>query len=1245
MQLRCPECRSSIDVPEFVGGDGYVCAQCGTKINLEVDPLKSTTAGDLAETGVHGRAPELHGAFHREFGKFRIVREVGRGGFGTVYKAVNTELESIVALKIPRSAALVSEAERREFLREARKAASLDHPNIVPVYDAGEISGIPFIVGKFVEGKTLADYKEVRQLTWRQCAELVAALADALHSAHEQGLVHRDVKPQNIMVDRDERPLLMDFGLAKDFQREITMTSAGHIKGTPAYMSPEQAEGDSSRIDRRTDIYSLGVVLYELLTDELPFRGTPQKVIDQIRANEPRQLRSLNGRIPPDLETICQKAMEKEPKRRYRTAAALGEDLRAWLEHRPITARPIGRIGRMLRWCRRNRVVAASIATIATILLGATVVSYGMYRQTARALARERQERTLKQEALDRETNERIAKQDALDKSRERLSSILVEKAQLSSTDDLMTSTLWVAQALEVDQGHPDRELMGRLRMQAVLDRCPHLERLLPHEFELNHAALSTDGRYVLTACQDSLRAWDLSSGNSKPMRVWQGTEVSHVEFGPGDQFVAMACGDGMLRVSEFPAGERQWTLGHEEPSGPARALKQIRFRPFQEGAPDRLNVLTIGADRKIRIWSVFDGQQVQLFESTETIPAAAFDSSGKYLAMSGADNKLELVELNPDATEVLSTKTLSHSAAVKSFAFSPDGATIAAACADGAVRLWPVREHDRPTKTQLYDHQEVSALTFSRDGRWLATAGGGGDVTISWAKADPSAAALALTPHVKLNQRVTALAFDDDGEYLAAVCDDNRVRVWQLAEAQGALSLQPVTSPIIHPREIKSVGFVSTEDSVVVLTASRDGFTRLWRLPEEHRSRTLPASSQVQNVAWSSDGKRFVAASKDRDHAAMVCELEADGDIAEVWTLDFYGESRIAGDILHTGNVHHADLSQDGSLVVTGCMDKKAIVWDVRTQRAVAGPFEHGDIVNAVAFDATTRFVVTAREMQPEGSAVVWEVDTGRRVLEQGGMIRQATFHPIEPVLAVAAEKTVHLWDATTGQPLPNSLVHEEWLGSFAFSPDGSRLVACCNDGSAQIWDWRNNRRTGQPLQHGSGSLWASFNDAGARIVTVSNNSTTQAWMARVWDASNGKAVSPFVPHTSRVDAAALSPDGRVACTATSEGNVYVWDAKTGDPVAPTRHFQDPLIDVRFLPATYELAAISRRGAVRRFPLPLADASPQRLRAHAELLTGQRFNDAGGFTALTHDQMRERYRVRLRDHSKVAVTRASLSD
>jgi serine/threonine protein kinase/Tfp pilus assembly protein PilF len=307
-----------------------------------------------------------------DFGDFELLEEIGRGGQGVVYRAHQKSLNRTVALKVIGLGPWATEAHLKRFRREAEAAANLNHPFIVPIHEVGEREGFCYFTMNFIEGGQLDEVLKHTPLSIRQAAELIAKVAGTVHYAHEHGILHRDVKPGNILLDKNGEPHLADFGLARLVEAESTVTGTLEVLGTPSYMAPEQAAGDTAKVSKATDVYGLGAVLYQLLTGNPPFAGgTTYETIKLLLDTEPRQPRVLNRKIDRELSTICLKCLEKDPKRRYSSALALAEDLEHWLKHEPIQAKPSGFFTHSRKWVRRNPSTAVFVTLL--VALGASL--------------------------------------------------------------------------------------------------------------------------------------------------------------------------------------------------------------------------------------------------------------------------------------------------------------------------------------------------------------------------------------------------------------------------------------------------------------------------------------------------------------------------------------------------------------------------------------------------------------------------------------------------------------------------------------------------------------------------------------------------------------------------------------------------------------------------------------------------------------------------------------------------------
>ncbi|MEO1498016.1 MAG: serine/threonine-protein kinase [Planctomycetota bacterium] len=485
LHLRCPHCDGGVAVVAEESLDAITCGTCGSVFGL---------------VGADGEESDTP----RSVGRFLLREKLGQGGFGAVWRAYDPELDRDVAVKLPRRGTL-SRPEIEFFFREARAAAQLAHPNIVPVYEVGRDGDAVYIVSELVPGDSLQAKLKQAKPGPRQTARLLATIADALHAAHERGVVHRDLKPGNVMLSSQDtdgaegpawgEPRLMDFGLAKRASGEITMTVEGQVLGTPAYMSPEQAGGETEWTDRRTDVYSLGVMLFEMLTGELPFRGPASSQIEQRRTDDPPSPKRLAPHTPADLATVCLKCMERTPGRRYPTAGAVADELRRWLAHEPIVARPLSPWGRAARWARRRPASAIALTLAAVLAIAgpiAAVVLASQRSQLADRLAERNEYVRRGEQAIDRLTveNERLLRGEVGRQPR-RLADLLPPKRRAMVEAYLTQQSDWVSAVTSGGASAEDRLALALLLM-ATDDLARGAPLLLAVEREL-HEQVATD--------------------------------------------------------------------------------------------------------------------------------------------------------------------------------------------------------------------------------------------------------------------------------------------------------------------------------------------------------------------------------------------------------------------------------------------------------------------------------------------------------------------------------------------------------------------------------------------------------------------------------------------------------------------------------------------------------------------------------------------------------------------------------
>jgi tRNA A-37 threonylcarbamoyl transferase component Bud32 len=551
MHVNCPHCNNPIEIVNVTPWQEIACPSCGSSFRLE----------ERANTDVGSSAGHT-------IGRFQVQETLGQGAFGTVYKARDPELDRAVAIKVPRAGNLAGPQELDRFLREARSVAQLRHPSIVSVHEVGQQGGLPYLVSDFVKGVTLADLLSARRFSFRESAELVAAVADALQYAHDRGVVHRDVKPSNIMIGDDGKPCVMDFGLAKREAGEITMTVEGQVLGTPAYMPPEQARGEGHAVNARADIYSLGVVLYQLLTGELPFRGTQRMLLHQVMHDDPRPPRRLNDTIPRDLEAIVLRCMEKEPVRRYATAADVAADLGRWLRDEAVVAQPPSTFYLLRKQVRRHRVPLTVAAVVVLVIVSVVAAAFWQINDAlGRATEAKGQALTNQRTA---ETKEQEAK-DSLAKEQKALADLGAQLSVLARSyydrgdsefrkGNVVDSLNWTLRAYDMAPADDPRRPSYR---EALAAQARALGSPLQHGGSA--IAFSPDGRAVLAGGSDgTARLRDAATGQTlgeplgKPLRDSDGESdgVLAVAFSPDGRAVLTGGSDGTARLWDSATGK-----------------------------------------------------------------------------------------------------------------------------------------------------------------------------------------------------------------------------------------------------------------------------------------------------------------------------------------------------------------------------------------------------------------------------------------------------------------------------------------------------------------------------------------------------------------------------------------------------------------------------------------------------------------------------------------------------------------
>ena len=1089
--VSCPECGKAYQLPEESLGRKATCKSCGNAFRVQTGADAPQSIRSVAEA-VSGSKSRISSSdtLPAQIGRFQILDKLGAGAFGTVYKAYDPVLEREVAVKVPNPGLLSSERDKQRYLREPKAAGQLHHPNIVPVFEASLDGDNIFIVSAFIKGRTLEKAIEEKRPDLRRAATLVMKLARALQYAHENGIVHRDVKPANIMLDAKGEPLLMDFGLARiqESAEKLTMNEA--VLGTPAYMSPEQASHNNENVGPASDQYSLGVILFEMLCGQRPFSGPAAIVMSLVIKQEPPAPRSFNPKLPRDLETICLKAMAKEPKKRFADCQEFADDLERWLQDEPITARRTTIVERGIRWSRRNPLVAALTSSVGALLfLVAIVSSFAAVR-----LDQERQRADLKadeaqhQAELSKEKEAQVAKERDRTKEESHRAHQNYYFAQMSLARNDWDSSDLGNLMKRLEQTKP--EMTGGFdfrgfewaywnrRANRELFRLPKYPRTF-----YERVKFSPDGTQILTISRQYenntvlsvLTAWD--SVSAKPQLTLTSALARNsgfVDFVQTDDGKIIVTGDHGGTIDVWNTGNRKKVLtfkAHE------KSVESVAI------SADKQRIVTTGIGvkkKELKVWDSANGKLVHLLvDNVDSISDKHIVSpDGKFIRCCFG-GKLGI--WNASTGESLQAPKLPFDSV---FGFSNDGRKFLGHLGSNLkVKVW-----DSVTGNEFtFAVDEATRhVEFSSDCKTLIKWGGDNRIELI----DSSSGSIhSVIAHAVLVQSADV---SPDGQRIVSVGDDVDVKVWDEAAAQ--------TTRTFHNLDRGDVYCVSfSPDGRHILSANYCGIKTL-ELKSGSSKLVSKQDLPFTKATYVSNGRMIAA---QNSNSVRVIDAEAGNDIVTFSTRTAVNANPNNPDAPFRVTLFAANA--DGRWIATrNNWEMTSTVFDAVTGKEkfkLPAHIEGGRQRDptCLAFSPDGRNIVSLADF---ASGKVWDVKSGQEVMTINAT-RGKSWHCVAYSadglrIAASGAGAVYLWDSRTGEELLVYRGHSNWVRCLAFSPDGGRIVSA-SDKSIRLWDTVTGQDGLVMNEHTATVNSVAFSADGRKIVSGSADGTI-----KVWDATN---------------------------------------------------------------------------------------------------------------------------------------------